>query len=348
MIIIGGGLAGVSAAAHAAAITPALPITVIERAHDVGGRMATHTLREGPAAGRRIDMGAAYFTVTRDDFAAVASTWYEQGLVRPWTETFAVANEVELLGSTSGPMRLAATQGMRSVVQFERSKLPNSVQVHTDSTIMAIIRKHGQWCAITEPDQDRAMRHWSADLCALCLPGPQATRLLPHGPVGISKAATAERYQPMITVVASFAKRTWDAFSAAFVNGSGPLSLIVDDGDRRGDLAPVLVGYSTVNFAHEALEQETAREAAVTSLLQAMRTILRIKAEPVAIHQKFWRFARPSPSAVGKGEGRFVLSPAGIGLASDGFAANPRVETAWAAGTSLAHALVTQTVLTAN
>ena len=57
----------------------------------------------------------------------------------------------------------------------------------------------------------------------------------------------------MIAVVAVFAVREWE-LAAAFVNDHPVLSKVFDDGDRRGDHAPVLVAHSTAEFAGRHLE----------------------------------------------------------------------------------------------
>ena len=85
MIVIGGGIAGVACARrlHAAGV----PVRVLERAHRLGGRMAS---RSEQVDGRvhPVDIGAPYFTVSDPRFAQVVEALEAAGLVRRWTETW--------------------------------------------------------------------------------------------------------------------------------------------------------------------------------------------------------------------------------------------------------------------
>ncbi len=55
-----------------------------ERGRAVGGRLASPELH-----GRRVDLGAAYFTAKDAAFRAVVDDWQRRGLVHEWTDTFA-------------------------------------------------------------------------------------------------------------------------------------------------------------------------------------------------------------------------------------------------------------------
>ena len=98
--------AGISGAACAVALRAAgIDVTVRERSRAPGGRLASPLL-----GGRRVDIGAAYFTVQDDGFARVVAGWQQRGLARPWADTFAVFGEAERT-TTSGAQRWAARGG---------------------------------------------------------------------------------------------------------------------------------------------------------------------------------------------------------------------------------------------
>ena len=78
VIVVGAGISGVACAQ--ALRTAGVSVRVLERAHTVGGRMASRRLR-----GRPVDLGAAYFTVTDPEFAELVARWRAVGLARPWT-----------------------------------------------------------------------------------------------------------------------------------------------------------------------------------------------------------------------------------------------------------------------
>ena len=67
-------------------------------------------------AGRPIDTGASYFTVSDDRFGHVVGAWRRRGLARPWSDAFEVYERVAIRRS-GGPMRWAADAGLRALVQ---------------------------------------------------------------------------------------------------------------------------------------------------------------------------------------------------------------------------------------
>src|SRR4051812_21802073 len=95
--VVGAGLSGASCAL--ALSERGIAVDLIERGRSPGGRMASPTLH-----GRRVDVGAAYFTAKEPDFVAVVDAWAARGLVRAWTDTFDVF-AADGRTHTSGPVR---------------------------------------------------------------------------------------------------------------------------------------------------------------------------------------------------------------------------------------------------
>jgi predicted NAD/FAD-dependent oxidoreductase len=169
-----------------------------------------------------------------------------------------------------------------------------------------------------------------ADAVVLAMPDPQARRLLPDA--GPAAAAVAGReWRSVIAVAAGWARREWLPMPAAFVNDHPLLSLVADDGDRRGDGAPVLVAHTTHDVARR---YDSCPDDAVAPVLDALRTLLGLHSAPVWTHAHRWRFASPP----GDRDAAFHLDDDGIGLAGDGWG-SPKVETAWKSGTALGRAL---------
>ncbi|HEY0813770.1 MAG TPA: FAD-dependent oxidoreductase [Pseudonocardia sp.] len=303
VIVVGAGIAGV---ACARALTAAgVEVRVLERARVVGGRMASRRLH-----GRPVDLGAAYFTVSDPGFADVVAGWQEAGLARPWTDTLAVLGD-GARGSSSGPMRWAAAGGLRSLVTALAEGL--------DVTLEHEVGRVGPGPVVDGE---------AADAVVLAMPDPQAARLLDPVPVGVAE----RRWNPVITVVAGYAERGWADLPAAFVNDHPVLALVADDGDRRGDGAPVLVAHTTgaVARAHDAEPAD-----AVPLVLAGLRELLGV-GEPLWTHAHRWRFAAPAEGR----EATFGFED-GIGLAGDGWGRS-RVEAAWRSGTDLGRAIVGQ------
>jgi predicted NAD/FAD-dependent oxidoreductase len=172
-----------------------------------------------------------------------------------------------------------------------------------------------------------------ADAVVLAMPDPQAHRLLDGG-TPAAAAVEGREWRSVIAVAAGWQQREWPPMPAAFVNDHPVLSLVADDGDRRGDSAPVLVAHTTDEVARR---YDACPDDVVRPVLAALRTLLGVRSTPVWTYAHRWRYASPP----GDRDAAFHLDDDGIGLAGDGWG-SPRVETAWRSGTALGRALVTR------
>ncbi|MEH3141356.1 MAG: NAD(P)-binding protein [Mycobacterium kyogaense] len=293
--------AGLSGAACAQALRErGVTVEIVERGRGPGGRMASPTVQ-----GRRVDLGAAYFTVKESAFQTVVDDWASRALARPWTDTFDVLSPGGR-DSTTGPMRFAAGGGLRSLVA---DLLPDDVRYGTPI------------------DTLDDLPH---DAVVLAMPDPQAARLT-SAPPGDWAA-----YDPVIAVAAGWPQRSWST-DAAFVNDDPDLSFLADDGSRRGDGAAVLVAHSTADRARRHLENP---DQAVAPMVAAMRRLLDIAGEPDWTHVHRWTFAKPADT---HGDAEFHLDTTGrpVGLCGDSWCPSgaPRVEAAWLSGQRLGAAL---------
>jgi renalase len=300
--VVGAGISG--AACGQALIDRGITVELIDRGHDCGGRMASPMLH-----GRRVDVGAAYFTTKDADFRATAQKWVTQGLAREWTDTFDVYSP-DGHDRSSGPMRYAAPDGLRALVQAS----------------LAVEVRYGD--AVDSLDE---LDH---DAVVLAMPDSQAARLAPD-------AADWVVYEPVIAVVTGWPQRSWPVAAAAFVNDDPDLTLIADDGSRRGDGAPVLVAHATADLARAHLE---APDAAVAPVLAALRRVLDLDAEPDWTHAHRWTFAKPAGTHGPDGFGLTTSGGRPLGLCGDSWCPSgaPRIESAWLSGRALGVALADQ------
>jgi renalase len=305
VVVVGAGMAGVACAAGLKAA--GVPVRVLDRSPAVGGRMASTRIE-----GRPVDIGAAYFTVRDPEFATVVARWRTAGLARPWTSELAVLGAGER-GRSPGPVRWAAPGGLCSLVD----ELATGLDVELGREVSLV----GPGPMVDgEP----------ADIVVLAMPDPQALRLVhPSSPAAVELAG--REWRPVVAVAAGWTTRQWPELQAAFVNDHPVLSLVADDGDRRGDAAPVLVAHTTADVARE---HGTAPDGAVAPVLAALRDLLDVRTTPVWTHAYRWPYASPALSR----ERRFHLGTDGIALAGDGWGSS-RIETAWRSGTALAGVL---------
>lgn len=314
VLVVGGGISGIACAR--ALVAADVPVRVLERSHRVGGRMASRPLPAG--ADHVVDLGAAYFTVRDDEFAAVVEGWRRRGLALPWTDTLASRDADGTWSSTTGPQRWCAPGGLRSLV----ADLAEGLPVSTGHTVHAV-----------EPGP--AVDGVPARAVVLAMPDPQAARLL-HPALRAGPLVAGRGWNPVISVALGYGHRSWRRLPAAFVNGHPDIDLVADDGDRRGDLAPVLVAHSTAERARRHLDDP---DGAIPPVAAAVTDLLGLDDAPAWTHAHRWIFASPEQPR----DEEFALTDDLVGLCGDAWG-SPKVETAWRSGTLLGRAIATRVV----
>jgi len=314
-LVVGAGISGI-ACATAMAEAGVIPL-VVDRGRDVGGRMASRTLRDTGTAfdGRVVDIGASYFTVSTPGFRAVVDDWVARDLARPWTDSFHVADSDGVQAVRSGPMRFAAKGGLRSLVADGASRLPDvwsSIDV----------------ASVTSDDTSLIVDGERHSAVALCMPNAQAHRLIDASVMSpdLEASLTGITYEPVIAVTAVFEEQCWDDFDGMFVNDDPVLTWIANDGARRGDGAPVLVAHVNPVLAARHLEDPTS---VLPLVLATLARLLSLTARPSWVDAHRWTYARPMaahPEPFHLDDSRL------LGLAGDAWADGPKVETAWLSG----------------
>ena len=308
-VVIGAGIAGVSCAR--ALVGAGEAVVVLDRGRRAGGRMARWT-RDG----RAIDVGAAYFTVRDGDFATVADDWARRGLAHPWTDSFAVVEASGRRTEKSGPVRWAAEGGLRSLVE----DLADGLDVRLGNEVESVG---------VSPEGGPLVDGQPVRAVVLAMPDPQARDLLPDEQA--DTAGLDGEWRPVVTVVARFPSRTWRGVDGVFVHDS-PVSLLVDDGRRRGDGAPVLVAHCTHEVSSRFLDQP---EAVAPLAVAEMGRLVPNLGEPEWVEAKRWGTAEPRrPRAA-----TFHLGVPNIAICGDGWSQRPRVEAAWRSGRDAGAAL---------
>jgi renalase len=291
--------AGISGAACAVALQESgIAVRVVDRGRAPGGRMASPVLE-----GRRVDIGAGYFTVRDPAFAAVVERWAAAGQAREWTNSFAVLAPGHDPERTLGPMRWSTPDGLRSLVRA----LLDGIKVEAGTALDTL------------PDGP----------VVLAMPDPQAARLV--------DVPDAVAYDPTIAVVCGFADRHWSFVDAAFVHDHPDVEFVADDGARRGDGAPVLVAHTTAARARRHLDDPAgAVEPVVAALAELAGT-----GSPIWTRAHRWTFAKPAGQHQAS-YGVIIADDRGVGLVGDQWCpqGSPRIESAWRSGTDLGEAIV--------
>ena len=311
--VVGAGISGIAAAT--ALRGHGIDVSVLDRGHRIGGRMATRTLRGTglPYDGRVVDVGAAYLTASVPAFRSVVDSWLARGLVREWTDTFHVSSPDGPQGVVTGPMRYAAPSGLRSLVEDLAADLP----VVINPREVENVDRDAEGVLV---DDERF------DAVVLAMPGPQAVDLLAPDDPALA-ALTRQRWDPVLTVVAAYDERCWHQFDAMFVNDSAVLAFVADDGRRRGDDAPVLVAHSGSVLAAGHLDDPASASGA---LLEALEHAVGATAKPTWFDVRRWSLAKPRWQ-----QATSYSFDGVVGLCGDVWGGVSRVETAWTSGHDL-------------
>jgi renalase len=322
VVVVGAGISGI---ACARVLTGAgVPVRVLERARHVGGRLSSPELPRGGTSTfpgpRPVDLGAAYFTVSGSDepgaaeFAALADDWSRRGLALPWTDTLSARDADGTWESKPGPQRWAAPGGLRSLV----ADLAQGLRVETGRTVI-------------EVTPGPAVDGEGACAVVLAMPDPQAARLV-SAPLRAARVLAGQEWEPVIAVALGYDERRWsEDLTAAFVNGHPDLSLIADDGARRGDRAPVLVAHTTGELARRHLDDP---DGVVPTVIDAVGALLELDRGPTWSHAHRWTYASPAQPH----DAPYHLDDDLLAVVGDSWG-SPKVETAWRSGTLLGRAL---------
>jgi len=312
--VIGSGVSGI-AAAHTL-IENNYSVTIFDQGKNPGGRLGLRTLRSHPFTNRVIDVGAAYFTVSDSIFKNKLDEWTKNDLVHEWTDTFHVFKDFEI-STTTGPMRYAAKKGLRSLAIYELDVLQQKgVKVIQEKKVEKVKVENNK---IKVDDQD-------FDYVVLAMPGLQAARILEDE---VSK---------------ELANQTWDSalsawlvidgeipkYDAMFVNDHEVISLIVNDGKRRKDNAPIINAITTSNYAKTRLENY---QDCVDEVVDHVLELWNIRSEVVEKGIARWSIAQPRNC-------KRVNLPQNMALVGDAYDLNPRIESAWLDGVAVLKQLI--------
>jgi predicted NAD/FAD-dependent oxidoreductase len=253
--------------------------------------------------------------------------WCERELLRPWTNSLDVYRGDEIQEPSVGPMRYAAASGLRSLVADAFETMQNKVDYQPNFDVV-------------EVDQ---LIESSVQAIVFACPVPQAMRVLSPW-LSDEQRLDLARFSssPVISAWAWFAEKAWVDFNAAFINEHPLLSLMADDGARRGDGAPVLVAHSTEAFARS---NESA-EGKAEELIAAASQLLNFDEAAVGFGVHRWGLAQPrltdqnpfwhAPNLLPRRKGgtRDDLDVM-VGICGDEWGGRPKIETAWLSGQRL-------------
>ncbi len=346
--VLGAGLSGLACAR--ALREAGVDVRVRDRGRRPGGRLGGRTLRGGALPDHLVDTGAAYFTVDGDPrhlgtgapragddgFAAVVDRLARAGVVAPWTDTFHLAGPRGVTGTKTGPLRWRAPGGLRGLADA----LAEGLDVAHDAAATSVGVRDGL------PAVDGEV----SDAVVLAMPDPQASALLEAADAPALAAARDlldTPWDPSIVVWGRWQERWWPALDAAFVTDDGiggpgagargpgepMVSLVLDDGRRRGDDQAVLVVHTLPSYAAGHLQRPGE---VVTHVLARAAALLGVDDVPAPLDAGAMRWSLSAPQRGHEEPFHLAaLADGHLGVCGDGWGGPSKVSRAWTSGHEL-------------
>lgn len=304
ILIIGGGMAGLSAASAFA--KTGRKTTVLDKGRGPGGRMAARRVEIG---GQTVsfDHGAQYFTARDPAFRAAVAAWEAAGVAARWT--------------AAGEEAWVGTPGMNGPIRAMAEPLDVRWGVRAE----AITRIGAGW-QVAAGEQT-----FTAATLVIAVPAEQAAVLLAEIAPDLAALAGAVQSAPCWAVMAGFdaplpvaadtfrsdtASISWAARNSAKPGRSGTETWVIHASPAR---SRAIIGLSKEDAAAALL----ADFFAATGIAPAAPT-----------HYDAHRWLYALPQAI-KGAGARFDPALQIGMAGD-YLHSPRVEGAWLSGRALA------------
>ncbi len=306
ILVIGGGMAGLSAAT---ALAPAgAHIIVLDKGRGPGGRMAA---RRVEIAGQQVsfDHGAQYFTARDPAFRETVAAWEQAGVAARWP--------------AAGEDAWVGTPGMNACVRHMAAGLDVRWNVRAER----LLRDGRLW------QVEAGETVFTADTVLVAVPAEQAAVLLADIASDFAARAASVASAPCWAVMADFpellpvadtyrsdtAPVSWAARNSAKPGRSGTESWVIHAGPARS----------------RALIDLPKDEVARLLLADFFAATGTAPAAPQHLDAHRWLYAQPEAR---KGVGPLFDARLRIGIAGD-WLHSPRVEGAWLSGRALAEAV---------
>ncbi|RNJ63400.1 MAG: FAD-dependent oxidoreductase [Porphyrobacter sp. IPPAS B-1204] len=303
-LIIGGGMAGLSAASALARTGQS--IIVLDKGRGPGGRMAARRVEIG-AAQVSFDHGAQYFTARDPEFREIVEAWEAAGVAARWP--------------AAGDEAWVGTPGMNACVKA----MAQSLDVRWGVRAERLERTLQGWRI------DAGDHTFTAGTVLVAVPAEQAAVLLAEVAPDLAMLAAGVQSAPCWAAMAGFAAPLAYA-PDTFRSDTGPVSWAARNSAKPRRLgAETWVIHASPSRSRELIDlpKEAAAQTLLADFCAATGT-----APAVPEHLDAHRWLYALPQAI-KGEGARFDAMLRIGIAGD-WLHSPRVEGAWLSGRALA------------
>lgn len=232
VIIIGAGIAGLSAAQRLAAAN--FPVLVLDKGRGVGGRMATR--RTGEAT---FDHGAQYFSAKTPDFQRIVIEASRRGAVREWWPNISENRHPRWIGA----------EGMNDFPKF----LSENLMVLKEKKVTQIQAHTGEWHVITEE-----LDLFQASAVLVTIPAPQALELLKKSVTHLPEFSLTPlqqiSYHPCIALLATLNRPSNIPPPGGLQTNGAVVSWLADNFQKGISKLPSVTIHASPDFSRTHLE----------------------------------------------------------------------------------------------
>ena len=272
-VVIGAGLAGLTAAAHLRRAGHG--VLVLDKGRGAGGRAST---RRGEGA--RFDHGACHVAPREPAFARVVSEWVAAGVAAPWG-----GSAVELAHGVATPVAAAPAfvgqPGMSAVIRHAGRE----ETIRYRARAAALRFERDRWEVTLEGGE----RLGPFELAVLAVPAAQATPLLEAAPELAARVAAVE-FEPCWSLLAQLAAEPDVAWRLALPS-EGPLARVSREHTKPGRAGPP-AWVVQANGAWSRKHVEDDPQAVVNALLVELARATGGTPDVHTATAHRWRFAR--------------------------------------------------------
>lgn len=314
-IVVGAGIAGLLAARTLSA--KGMTTVVLDKAKEVGGRMATRRIGAGV-----FDHGAQFFIAHDPRFVALVTEWLRRGVAHEWGHGFASGDGFV---TADGIPRYCGCEGMASIPQY----LANGLDVRLTSGVVSAAPSEGGWEVRTASGDALSGRR-----LLLTPPVPQSLEILKRGNAalpGDAQAALEEvEYDPCFAVMAILDGPSLIPEPGGLRMPDDLIAWMADNHAKgiSGEQHGVTI-HANPNFSRQYFDTDLA--LVTEMLLGAAEPWLGAKTSEVQVHR--WRYSQPT--RVYHAHCVYMSQPAPIAFAGDAFG-GPRIEGAALSGLAAA------------
>jgi renalase len=339
--IIGAGMAAVTCARTL--VQAGHRVSVFEKSHTVGGRMATRSTPFGT-----FDHGAQYFTVRDPRFALALQT--TPTVCKRWsTNTVNVLDERGRIVQASlppGEPHWVPSPGMNTLLQSWAQTLVDTNSVELQTRVTHIERdalNPAQWQLRTAGANDSSHVYSGFDAVVLATPSPQAQALLQGAPQAsaLLKKISDVTVAPCWTLMLAFPQAVqpglttlgpqWNAARSTHHR----IAWLTRESSKPGrSMVERWTVQASAAWSAEHLQDDPARVQA--KLIKAFAEVTGIRAEPAHVDSQRWLYAKTDTAL---GQSYLWDKKTGLGVCGD-WCLGHRVEDAFVSGLELALAMV--------